>query len=486
MRDKIKKHITYKIFIVTMVLLVTSSFSIYSILYFLLPNFYYKYKKNSIENALDKLVINVNGNSISEADTVFKDFIVKNNVSLVVVDSTGQVVYVPNILTSAIPAAYIGTTISGIASNPMEMVQADTGSNEGIYTSYRYVTFQNYIQTYTILVNATLQPIDEASKVLVLFLPYIGGIVFVISVTGAWIYSRLISDPLIKINKIARQMAHLNFEDKCKIKGEDEIGQLSESLNILSSNLRETMMELKDTNSKLLDDIEKERLLEKKRREFIATISHELKTPITIVKGQLEGMIGNVGVYKNHDKYMNKSLNVLEDMDHMVREILEISKIESQGFKPFIEEINLSKLLESTVEKLRDIANEKRIELITKIEGETYIQADEKLMRKVLTNILNNAIFHSENGAEVYLFLENGKDGIELYVENTGSYIDEEEIVKIFNPFYRVEKSRNRSTGGSGLGLCIVKMILDSHNVEYNISNSDRGVKFKIKFIERA
>ena len=485
LKNNIRRSITFKIFKITSILLITSTICIYLILYFLLPSYYYKYKKSNIETGLNKLENTVSKLSINDAKKYFDEFNVKYTVSLTIQDSLGRLVYIPFNL--------IGMSISdqGNANNTSQFM--GTFQTGGIsisannqpsptYIISRQITFLNDNESYTMNVIVPLQPIDEASKVIFNLLPLIGLVVLIISVVGAFIYSKIITKPLLKINTAAKDLAALDFEKSCEVKSDDEIGEIALSLNELASNLQHTMSELKNTNLKLLDDIEREREIERKRREFTATISHELKTPITIIKGQLEGMLGNIGVYKDKDKYMNRSLIVLQDMESMVKEILEVSKLESHGFRPQYTEINLSYLVNNCIEKLIYIANEKYISLNLKIAEEVYVQADEKLIKKAVSNVINNSIIHTARNEKVFINLWVEKDYVVLTVENTGTHIDEIEFEKLFNPFYRIEKSRSRSTGGTGLGLYIVKMILEAHGIEYKMSNTELGVCFKIIF----
>ena len=485
LKNSTKKSITFKIFKITSVLLIISTLCIYLILYFLLPSYYYKYKKNNVETGLNKLESTVSKLSINDAKNYFDEFNVKYTVSLTIYDSVGRPVYLPFNL--------IGMSISDQGNIPnmfSSITTAQAGSilasgNKQISSPYivsRQITFLNDNESYTMNVIVPLQPIDEASKVIFNLLPLIGLVVLIISVVGAFIYSKIITKPLLKINNTAKHLAALDFEKSCEVKSDDEIGEIALSLNELASNLQHTMNELKNTNLKLLDDIEREREIERKRREFTTTISHELKTPITIIKGQLEGMLGNIGVYKDRDKYMNRSLIVLQDMESMVKEILEVSKLEAHGFKPQYTEINLSYLVKTHLEKLSYLTNEKNISLILKIDEEVYVQADEKLIKKAISNVINNSITHTARNEKVFINLWVEKDNVVLTVENTGTHIDETEFEKLFNPFYRIEKSRSRSTGGSGLGLYIVKMILEAHEIEYKMSNTESGVCFKMIF----
>lgn len=485
LKNNIRKSITFKIFKITSILLITSTICIYLILYFLLPSYYYKYKKSNIETGLNKLENTVSKLSINDAKKYFDEFNAKYTVSLTIYDSIGRLIYLPfNLIEMPIldqgnidnTSQFMNTFQTGSVSI------SGNNKHSSTYMISRQITFLNDNERYTMDVIVPLQPIDEASKVILNLLPLIGLVVIIISVVGAFIYSKIITKPLLQINNAAKHLAALDFEKSCEVKSDDEIGEIALSLNELASNLQHTMNELKNTNLKLLNDIEREREIERKRREFTATISHELKTPITIIKGQLEGMLGNIGVYKDRDKYMNRSLIVLQDMESMVKEILEVSKLESHDFTPQYTEINLSYLVKTHLEKLSYLANEKNISLILKINEEVYVQADEKLIKKAISNVINNSIIHTARNEKVFVNLWEERDQVVLTVENTGVHIDETEFEKLFNPFYRIEKSRNRSTGGTGLGLYIVKTIFEAHEIEYKISNTESGVCFKIIF----
>lgn len=323
-----------------------------------------------------------------------------------------------------------------------------------------------------------LQPISDASTILINLLPYVLIMILLVSFIASYIYSKIITKPIIKISKTAKEMSSTNLKAKCDIKQSDEIGILSSSLNTLSTNLSFSLDELKRTNSILEKEIEKEREIDKLRRDFFNSASHELKTPITIIKGQLEGMLYNIGIYKNRDKYLNRCLEVTESMEDLVREILTISRMESSNFKLNLCESNLSNILKECIYYYSDLMKVKNITLKTNIEDNLYIKLDNSLMEKVLSNIISNAINYSPNNSDICISLNNKT----LKIINYNSSILENELNNLFDAFYRVDKSRNSNTGGSGLGLYIVKIILELHNFKYSIKNIDNGVCFTIIF----
>ncbi|MEJ9242933.1 ATP-binding protein, partial [Bacillus cereus] len=264
------------------------------------------------------------------------------------------------------------------------------------------------------------------------------------------------------------------------VRSTDELGELSNSLNDMSINLQQAMFDLKKANEQLKNDIEKEREIETKRREFFAIVAHELKSPLTVMKGYLEGMIYNIGPYQNRDQYLKKNHQIIESMEQLVREILSVSKLEQHTFKLKVEKVNLSKLIGTITKDLEFFASQKNIEIIKEIDFGLAIYTDCALLEKACKNIVHNAVMYSPHNEKVYIKLsEDSKQSqIEMQIINTGVNIKDEEIQQIFKPFYRIEKSRNRNTGGNGLGLYIVKQILETLDIKYSIKNMEHSVQF--------
>ena len=276
-----------------------------------------------------------------------------------------------------------------------------------------------------------LQPINEANKVLRNLVPFTIFAAILIGILGAYIYSNTITKPLIEI-------------------------------------------------------IEKERREEENRREFIATISHELKTPITIISGQLEGMIYNVGKYKDRDKYLKESYTSTQELKDLVNEMIEISKtdIMSASFNP--KTLNIKELVEVILRRQEFLIDEKNIKTNVEISDSATIYADNDKFSKALFNVINNAIKYTPEGENINIrFIERGFRPSVLEVENTGITISEESLKNIFKPFFRVEKSRSRKTGGSGLGLYLTSQILAKHGFEYKMTNRGNAVLFTIEFTSR-
>lgn len=227
---------------------------------------------------------------------------------------------------------------------------------------------------------------------------------------------------------------------------------------------------------KAKEDMEHITELSRQRRNFFAAASHELKTPITILKGQIESMIMGIGSYKDTKKVLPETLKEVENMERLVKEILAISKIEMDGMARKTEQFSISAVLVEVTKSLDPLAVERKIAITQNIVPDIFVCGNQSLIEKALHNIVNNAIRHSPIGAEVFIVLTEQK----LLVRNTNAAIPVEDLSLIFTPFYRVEKSRNKATGGSGLGLYLVATILELHGLPYRIENVENGVEFSI------
>ncbi|PES62102.1 two-component sensor histidine kinase [Bacillus cereus] len=475
------KRITYKLFMTTSLILLAFATLIYVTLYFFLPKFYEQYKTDQLQTGIEEIIDKSKDLTLQNAIPLVDEYAQKNNAVIYLQNNEGRLIYSPSI--ASLQSTIQGSTIQGGTQTKGFIKTVPSRSLDNPRNSYEVskpIQFQDV--NLTLVVFATFQPIDEASQVLVRFLPFISIIVLVIGLGSAYLYSRFITKPLIYINEGAQKMANLDFSEKIEVRSMDELGELSNSLNDMSINLQQAMFDLQNANQQLKSDIEKEREIETKRREFFAIVAHELKTPLTVMKGYLEGMIYNIGPYQNRDQYLKKNHQIIESMEQLVREILSMSKLEQHTFKLQVEEVNLSKLVGTITKNLEFFASQKDIQIIKEVDSDIFVYTDCILLEKACKNIIHNAIMYSPPNEKVYIKLsqESKQNHIEIQVINTGVEIKEENIQHIFEPFYRIEKSRNRNTGGSGLGLYIVKQIFESLFITYSINNTKQGVEFLV------
>lgn len=357
---------------------------------------------------------------------------------------------------------------------------------------------------------SSMQPINEAGSVIREFYKYLFMGFSILGLLLSSIYANLISKPLVNINKVAKRMSSMDFTAKCKESSNDEIGNLAVTLNFLSSTLKNTLDDLKKKNKKLEEDIEKERKLEEMRKDFVASVSHDLKTPIGIIEGYAEGLKDGIATGENALIYIDTIIDEAQKMNKLVTNMLELSKLESGNINLVIENFNILRLIKKLIKSfslefsLRSI----KLKLNTPLEY-CYVNGDIFQLEQALTNIISNALKYTPNNSIVIIEVneikysnKNNKlqenkvtkkieqtneieilsatEGlVNISVENKGSHIPEEEIEKLFAKFYRLDKSRNTSKNSNGLGLAIIKKILDLHKSPYSLSNTIDGVKFE-------
>ncbi|MEH7542908.1 HAMP domain-containing sensor histidine kinase, partial [Bacillus thuringiensis] len=421
------KRITYKLFMTTSLILLAFATLIYVTLYFFLPKFYEKYKTDQLQTGIEEIIDKSKDLTLQNAIPLVDEYAQKNNAIIYLQDNEGRLIYSPflqsTIQGSAIQEGTVrGGTVQGgtpakgfVTTVPIKGLAQSRNS----YEATKPIQFQDV--NLTLGVFATFQPIDEASQVLVRFLPYISIIVLVIGLGSAYLYSRFITKPLIYINKGAQKMANLDFSEKIEVRSMDELGELSNSLNDMSINLQQAIFDLQKANQQLKSDIEKEREIETKRREFFAIVAHELKTPLTVMKGYLEGMIYNIGPYQNRDQYLKKNYQIIESLEQLVREILSMSKLEQHTFKLQVEEENLSRSIDTITKKLEFFASQKGIQIIKEVDSDIFVYTDYVLLEKACKNIIHNAIMYSPYNEKVYIKLtkDSKQNNIQMRVINT-------------------------------------------------------------------
>ena len=330
---------------------------------------------------------------------------------------------------------------------------------------------------YTLRLIAWASPEQKLTEVFVQILPFVLLLILFISTVSALLCSRVLVWPILRLSSISQRMADLDLTYDCRTNRTDEIGVLSNNLSAMARKLDGALKDLESANGQLREDMAHIAALSEQRRDFFAAASHELKTPITILKGQIESMILGIGRFKDAKQVLPDTMKEVENMEHLVKEILTISKIEMEGLSEKQETVSLSRALEKVTALLAPLAEERQIAISKSITPEVTVHANPSLLEKVLHNILSNAIRHSPDRAQVSVRLQ--EDCLEVY--NSGVTIPEEDIPSLFTPFYRVEKSRNKSTGGSGLGLYLVKTILQLHGLPYSLENHGDGVCFSIQ-----
>ncbi|MFP7494489.1 HAMP domain-containing sensor histidine kinase [Terribacillus saccharophilus] len=332
----------------------------------------------------------------------------------------------------------------------------------------------------------SLQETKDTNEALRVFYLYIGIAGFVLILLLSLIYSRLVSRPLIKLNEMAKKMVHLDFGSVKPIKQKDELGSLSNNMLIMAQNLDRALEDLKQANGKLKQDMEKRKQMEMAQREFFENASHELKTPLSIIKSFAEGLQDGISPDKQ-DHYMEVIIEESDKMEVLIGDMLDLAKLENGAIKLRKSSFLVSEMAEDVSDKLYCMAKEKRVPIEVVTKNEKPILADYEWMERVIRNLLINAVRHSDPDSIVAIHIETDQDAdcSVFMVENKGLQIPEEQLAEIWTRFYRTESSRSRMTGGTGLGLAIVQQILDLHGFSYGVENTSDGVRFFVRFSNR-
>lgn len=453
MRKKIKESIGAKTFLTMFLLLTVCCILIYGMVMVFLPKNYQVELQNQFTTDLYKLTESLEKSGWEDISQDILAFSIRNNAFVRIEDEAGNEMLAVN-----------------ISNDEKKNNAAKTLSSSGSFT-YKG-------KNYRLLATASLIAVAQSYDILVKLIPFIAGMILMISVIAAYVCSRYFSKPLIDICGVAKRMTRLDMTWKCDESRSDEIGQLAGSLNEMSAQLSQALESLQSANEQLQSDIEKQRRQERQRIDFFTSVSHELKTPITIIKGELEGMIYKVGEYKDRDAYLKHALKTATDMEILVKDILSAARMGGSDFQLLREKVDMTSLVERCCRKVKGIAEDKNIKMLSRLQQNVFYHGDERLLQQAVSNIINNAVIYSPEQAGVEVELSDAM----LTVHNTGVHIKDEDLEQLFIPFFRVDKSRNRNTGGSGLGLYIVKTIFDHHRISYKLENTENGVKFTVGF----
>lgn len=341
---------------------------------------------------------------------------------------------------------------------------------------------------YLLYVRLPITLIQESVRISNNFLYLMAAFAILIAAVIVTYVSKRFTEPIMELDKIARKMSNLDFSHKYKITSAgDEINNLGKSINVMSDKLEKTIKQLRSTNIELERDIEEKSKIDEMRKSFISDVSHELKTPIALIQGYSEGLLENVNSDEESRKfYAEVILDETNKMDKLVKQLLELMKLE-YGKREFDNtKFNIVELEREVVRKSQVMLEEKQVEVQFKTPDEINVLADDFYIEQVITNYLTNAIKHvKEVNGEKYIQIENvinvEKNKVRIKVFNTGDIIEEEQLTRIWNRFYKIDQSRNRNDGGTGIGLSFVKAIMNNYGNSYGVINHDNGVEFYIE-----
>lgn len=314
------------------------------------------------------------------------------------------------------------------------------------------------------------------------FYTIIGTIVIFISAVIIYLFSRKVTKPVLELADISQRMTVLDFDAKFESKGENEIDVLGEHMNQLSETLEKTISELKTANNELRRDIEHKEKIDEMRKEFLANVSHELKTPLALIQGYAEGLKDGISEDpESREYYLEVIMDEAQKMNTMVRKLLTLNEVEFGHDAVSMERFNVSEVVKGIAQSYALFVQQKGGKLRLNIQKPLYVWSDELKIEEVLSNYLSNACNHLDGERIIEMKAEQKDERVRISVFNTGKQIPEEDMERIWEKFYKVDKAHTREYGGSGIGLSIVKAIMESVNGSYGVKNYQNGVEFWIE-----
>ena len=452
MRKKIKSSLWLKIFLLLTTLLFAVSILLYGTIMAVMPASYKYALTSNYTEQVSRLIADLEHHDLDDATQKIYEFCINNNAGALLSGNQTSLSFGEGILDE-----------QQREQNVFQTASASLALENG---------------TYTLQITMSARAVNQLTETFWRLLPIVGIAVLAISLIASYFVTRLLTKPILEISDISKRLTTLDMTWRCDTSRTDEVGTLALNLNTMAARLDSTLKELSAANEKLQADIEQERRQEKLRVDFFRAVSHELKTPITVLKGELEGMIYQVGEYKDRDAHLRQSLRTVNDMELLVKEILSASRMAGSDFSLTLSDVDLSQLVRECCRKWQGAAEDREQRFQAEIEDGRTCQGDMALLQKAVSNIIGNAVAHSPSQAEISVTLA----GNILQVRNSGVSIDSADLEKIFEPFYRVDRSHNRNTGGSGLGLYIVKTILERHGFSFRMNSTDDEVCFTAIF----
>lgn len=405
----------------------------------------------------------------------------KNNISIAVIDSEYNVVYTNVREKQMMVVQLFGYLYDKNHQEVLEKTDSyDICKSVDPQNNTEYLTmWGNFDNGDIFIMRSPLESIRSAVTIFNRFIGVVGGCVILVSVLLAWYFSKRITEPIKELATLSQKMADLDFDAKYTSGGSNEIGVLGENFNRMSERLEQTISNLKEANYKLQKDIEQKEKRENMRSEFLGNVSHELKTPIALIQGYAEGLKEGVNDDpESREFYCEVIMDEAGKMNRMVKNLLALNQLEFGEDDVQFERFDITSLILGVLQSLDILIEQKEAQVIFRHKNPIYVWADEFKVEQVVRNYVNNALNHVDGEKVIEIKITQENDMAKITVFNTGTPIPEEDLPHIWEKFYKVDKARTREYGGNGIGLSIVKAIMDSFGKGYGAINHTNGVEF--------
>ena len=460
---------------------------------FFLKDYYMSEKKKAIVSAYEVLNQGISGGLVGDEQFKTSMELICNtdNISIFVMDNSGE----PKLATNRDYQILQRKLYSYIfEADTKNSTVLDKEENYTIRESRERVSQADYLEIVGTLdsgepfiMQTAIESIRDSAAISNQFFIYVALTAMVFGSVLIWWLSRRISEPILELTDISRRMTELDFNAKFTSGSDNEIGVLGAHMNEMSENLEKTISELKTANNELQRDIEQKEKRDQMRKEFLSNVSHELKTPIALIQGYAEGLKECINDdAESRDFYCEVIMDEAQKMNTMVKNLLSLNQLEFGNDVVTMERFDIVALIRNVLNSSKILMDQKEIHLIFKEEEPVYVWADEFKIEEVVTNYISNAIHHCEFDKVIEVKIQREDSLVRVSVFNTGQPIPEEDLDKVWIKFFKVDKARTREYGGSGIGLSIVKAIMDSLHRECGVRNYDNGVEFWFELDARA
>ncbi len=483
---KIKHSIKWQItciFVAIMALTIGAGFLANSLL---LEKYYLKNKQSVLYNLYDEIKTEYSsGNPSSEKFNLeLERYSGMHNVSIVIISSLLEPVKIYSTEPQDVLINRIRTNLFGKITADRIFVEND---EYVLIMSKDSRMNTDYIEMWGILpdsgfflMRTAVESIRNSADIANRFFLYTGFAGMLISAVVIYFFTKRFSKPILALSDISKRMSEMDFEAKYEGHDKNEIALLGANINLMNANLERAITELKSKNLELLKDNEEKEKTDRMRKEFISNVSHELKTPIALIQGYAEGLKEGINEADERDYYCDVIIDEASKMNSMVKKLLMLNQIESGGDTLTIERFDIVSLIKNYISSADIITRQQDIKVTITGPVSCYVWGDEFKIEEVFMNYFSNACNHckSENLKRIDVNVEKGLNSVKVSVTNTGDNIPQEAMSHLFEKFYKVDKARTREYGGSGVGLSIVKAIVELHNQQYGVYNTEDGVCF--------
>ncbi len=451
---------------------------------FFLERYYVANKTKSLENMYEQL------SSLLEEDVILSDdsktmlqlMVEKSNISFMIQDEESEI-----IIATTNDMDWLQYQLTGYQFNKNTNMIAQLASTDDyeiwrsidVRTGMEYIEMWGYFSTgEAFIVRTPMDSIEESVGLSSQFFLYVGCLLGLFSIIIIHFLAKRITEPVLELAKLSTKMADLDFDAKYTGGGKNEIGVLGASFNAMSYKLEQTISELKIANNELQQDLENKEKLEEMRTEFLSNVSHELKTPIALIQGYSEGLKEGVSDdVESRSFYCEVIMDEAEKMNQLVKSLLELNQLEFGNGDLVMERFNVVEIIKGILQSLDIMIQQKECKVLLDLEDTVYVWGDQFKVEHVLRNYLTNALNHVDGDNVIQIKIKEDEKA-RISVFNTGTPIPESDVDRVWEKFFKVDKARTREYGGNGIGLSVVKAIMESLHQAYGVKNYDNGVEF--------